>query len=166
MAERLEVSRSWLSRYLELARLPADIVEAFASPHAIGISHAAILAPLLRIDDQRDRIVAEGRRLAAERAELVGRGEPLLTPAGVMQRLTNAGRAQIVARRAGVPREHVVRSSTGTVVARGQSGSRGGAVTISFPTPAKHARAALVSAVEEILDRMTHTGRSARRMDR
>ena len=70
MAERLEVSRSWLSRYLELARLPAEIVAAFASPHAIGISHAAILAPLLRADDQRDRIVAEARRLAAEQAEL------------------------------------------------------------------------------------------------
>src|SRR5262249_7295677 len=55
MAERLEVSKSWLSRYLELARLPAEVVAAFASPHAIGISHAAALAPLLRIDDQKAR---------------------------------------------------------------------------------------------------------------
>ena len=68
MAERLEVSKSWLSRYLELARLPTDIVAAFASPHAIGISHAAILAPLLRADDQRDRIVTEAKRLATEQA--------------------------------------------------------------------------------------------------
>jgi ParB family chromosome partitioning protein len=166
MAERLEVGRSWLSRYLELARLPPDIVEAFASPHTIGISHAAILAPLLRADDQRDRIVAEAKRLAAEQVDLVARGEPPLLPAGVMQRLTNAGRAQIVTRRAGFLREHVVRSSEGTIVARGQSGGRGGGVTISFPTPAKHARAALVSAVEEILDRMAQAGRTARRADR
>jgi ParB family chromosome partitioning protein len=166
MAERLEVSRSWLSRYLELARLPADIVAAFTSPHAIGISHAAILAPLLRTDDQRDRIVAEAIRLAAEQARLVGRGEPPLSSAGVMQRLTNAGRAQTATRRARVLQEHVVRSSEGTIVARGQSGSRGGGVTISFPTPAKHARAALVSAVEEILDRVAQTGRVARRADR
>ena len=64
-------AESWLSRYLELARLPTDIVAAFASPHAIGISHAAILAPLLRADDQRDRIVAEAKRLAAEQGRLV-----------------------------------------------------------------------------------------------
>jgi ParB family chromosome partitioning protein len=49
--------------------LPPDIVEAFASPHTIGISHAAILAPLLRADDQRDRIVAEAKRLAAEQVD-------------------------------------------------------------------------------------------------
>src|SRR5271166_1723550 len=132
MAERLEVSKSWLSRYLELARLPTDIVAAFASPHAIGISHAAILAPLLRADNQRDRIVAEAKRLAAEQGELVARGAPPLSPAGIIQRLTNAGRAQTVTRRAGVLREHVVRSSEGNIVARGQSESRGGRVTISF----------------------------------
>ena len=41
MAERLEVSKSWLSRYLELARLPPEVIAAFGSPHVIGISHAA-----------------------------------------------------------------------------------------------------------------------------
>jgi len=166
MAERLEVSRSWLSRYLELARLPSDVVTAFASPHVIGISHAANLAPLLRADDQRDRIIAEAKRLAAERVELVARGEHPPSSAGVMQRLTNAGRAQTVTRRADVPREHVVRSSEGNVIARGQRGGRGGGVTISIPTPAKHARAALVAAVDEILDQVAKMGRTARGADR
>jgi ParB family chromosome partitioning protein len=166
MAERLEVTRSWLSRYLELARLPEEIVAAFASPQVIGISHAAILAPLLRADDQRDRIVGEARRIAADRAEAAARSEPPISPAGVMQRLTQAGRIQTVARGAGWPRAHVVRSSEGSIVARGQSAGRGGGVSISFPAPAKHPRAALVSAVEEILDRVAQTGRTARRADR
>ena len=166
MAERLEVTKSWLSRYLELARLPDEIVAAFASPHAIGISHAAVLAPLLRAHDQRDRIIDEARRLAAERAGLVARNDPPPSPAGVMQRLTAAARAQTVARPARGSREHVVRSSDGTIIARGQSGGRGGGVTINVPAPAKHARTALVSAVEEILDRMAQTGRTARRADR
>ena len=155
MADRLEVSKSWLSRYLELARLPAEIVQAFASPHVIGISHAAILAPLLRADGQRDRIIAEAKRLAAERVEL--------PPAAVVQRLTDAGHAGVT-RRANASREHVVRSSEGNIVARGLRTGRGGGVTISFPTPAKHPRAALVSAVEEILDQMAQTGRSTRRI--
>ena len=162
MAERLEVSKSWLSRYLELARLPAEIVTAFASPHAIGISHAAILAPLLRTDDHRDRMITEARRLAAERIDLVARSEPPPSAAGVMQRLTSAARAATVTRRAGASHEHVVRSPEGAIVARGQSAGRGGGVTISFPTPAKHARAALISALEEILDQMASKGRSTR----
>jgi ParB family chromosome partitioning protein len=166
MAERLEVSKSWLSRYLELARLPVEIVAAFASPHAIGISHAAILAPLLRSDDQRNRIVAEASRLAAERVELITRGEVAPSAAGVMQRLTAAARVDTVRRRAGVSREHVVRSPEGAIIARGQSEGRGGGVTIGFPAPTKHARPALVSAVEEILDHMTQTGRAVRRTDR
>jgi ParB family transcriptional regulator, chromosome partitioning protein len=162
MAERLEVTKSWLSRYLELARLPAEIVEAFASRHAIGISHAAVLAPLLRADEQRERIIMEAKRLAAERAELVARGESSPSPAGVMQRLTGAAHARPAVRRSTAPREHVVRSPEGTIVARGQSAGRGGGVMISFPTPAKHARAALISAVEEILDRTAQTGATRR----
>lgn len=47
MATRLEVTKSWLSRYLELARLPSQILDCFASPHVIGISHAAAIAPLM-----------------------------------------------------------------------------------------------------------------------
>ena len=65
----------------------------------IGISHAAILAPLLRADDQRSRIIAEAGRLADELAELVARGEPPPSPAGVLQRLTAAVRSQTAKRR-------------------------------------------------------------------
>lgn len=166
MAERLEVSKSWLSRYLELARLPAEIVAAFTTPHVIGISHAAILAPLLRIDDQRGRIIAEASCLAEERTELVARGEAPPSPAGVLQRLTAAARAKTVRRRPVGVKEHVVRSPDGAIVARGKSAGRGGGVMITFPAPAKHARPMLASAVEEILDHMAQTGRSARRSDR
>src|SRR5215469_1935673 len=166
MAERLEVGKSWLSRYLELARLPAEIVAAFSTPQVIGISHAASLAPLLRADDQRGRIIAEAGRLAEERTALIARGELPPSPAGVLQRLTAAACAQIARRRPVGGREHIVRSSDGAIVARGQSAGRGGGVMITFPAPAKHARPALASAVEEILDHMAQTGRSARRTDR
>lgn len=53
MAERLQVTTSRLSRYLELARLPPFILEAFGSTPLIGISHAAKLAPLLRVPVMR-----------------------------------------------------------------------------------------------------------------
>src|SRR3954451_12379574 len=38
MAERLAVTKSWLSRYLDLAKLPEEIIACFESPHIIGIS--------------------------------------------------------------------------------------------------------------------------------
>ena len=49
MVERLEVTKSWLSRYLELARLPKEVVTAFGSSATIGITHGAALGPLLRV---------------------------------------------------------------------------------------------------------------------
>ena len=66
MAERLQVSRSWLSRYLELAKLPDWVVAAFGSAHVIGISHAAKLAPLLRAPLTRKQIQANAEALGAE----------------------------------------------------------------------------------------------------
>lgn len=47
MAERLEVSEGWLSRYLALARLPAAVVAAYASIRDIKELHARVLKPLL-----------------------------------------------------------------------------------------------------------------------
>lgn len=162
MADRLEVGKSWLSRYLDLARLPSEVVAAFGSPHVIGISHAAVLAPILRTDDQADKVRAEARRTVADQAELSTRGGSPLSPAVVMQRLTGAARANTNPRQPSGRREHVVRSSEGNILARGQREGRGGSVTIRVPTPAKHARATLVSAMEEILDQLAHAGRGAR----
>jgi ParB family chromosome partitioning protein len=47
MAERLEVSEGWLSRYLALARLPAAVVAAYASVRDVKELHARVLKPLL-----------------------------------------------------------------------------------------------------------------------
>lgn len=162
MADRLEVGKSWLSRYLDLARLPSEIMAAFGSPHVIGISHAAILAPMLRTDDQTDRVLAEARRITADQAELSARGGITLSPAAVVQRLTAAARVHHGSRQPSGRREHVVRSSDGTILARGQRGGRGGGVTIRVPMPTKHARDVLLSAMQEILDQLAQAGRATR----
>jgi ParB family transcriptional regulator, chromosome partitioning protein len=166
MADRLEVSKSWLSRYLELARLPAEIVAAFGSPHVIGISHGAALAPLLRAADPRDQIVSEAKRLAEEQAERAARGEGSLSPAAVLHRLVSAARGSTVTRAPRNLKEHVVRSTEGSVVARGLRVGRGGGVTISIPSPVRHARPALLAAVEEILNQMGRSDRMVRSKDR
>ncbi|HTW28346.1 MAG TPA: ParB/RepB/Spo0J family partition protein [Acetobacteraceae bacterium] len=159
MAERLEVTKSWLSRYLELARLPDDVLAAFGSPQVIGISHAAVLAPLLRIEGQRDRVLAEARAIRAEQAALAERRAPWMPPAAVMRRLT------AIAAPAGKPRgaaratEHLVRAADGAILARGQKAAGRGGVSISIPAATKHPRAAILTAVAEILDAIGATQR-------
>lgn len=74
MAERLNVSESWLTRYLDLARLPADITRAFAKPQELGIRNAIALKALLKPDDRKARAFAEARRLEELQAST---GQPM-----------------------------------------------------------------------------------------
>lgn len=57
MAQRLEVSEVWLSRYLELARLPDEIVAAFSSIRDLRELHARTLKPLLKASDSRAKVL-------------------------------------------------------------------------------------------------------------
>lgn len=66
MAERLKVSESWLTRYLDLARLPDGLTRAFANPQELGIRNAIALKALLKPEDRRERAFREAERLAAE----------------------------------------------------------------------------------------------------
>jgi ParB family transcriptional regulator, chromosome partitioning protein len=162
MAERLEVTKSWLSRYLELAKLPSEIAAAFASPHVLGIRHGAILAPLLRAPDQRERVLAEAGRIRVEQAALAASGTAAIVPASVLARLVSAATTRVASRKpVASGAEHVVRASDGAVIARSQRAGRGGGVTISLPAPARHDRKALLRALEDILDHVIPPGKGA-----
>jgi ParB family chromosome partitioning protein len=148
MAERLEVSKSWLSRYLELAKLPSEIIAAFGSPHVIGISHGAALAPLLRPPPRRDRLIAEARVVAAEQAELIGRGTAPIPPASVLRRLTTATRQP--ARAGRLAADFSVRDADGGIIARGRKEGRG-TLTLEVPAFARQDRDAVLRALAAIL---------------
>ena len=85
MAGRLNVSEAWLSRYLDLARLPGDLVAAFSDPHELKIKHVTQLKPLLKPDDRARRVLAE----AGVIAKLKGEGAPA-KPQDVIRRLVIA----------------------------------------------------------------------------
>lgn len=88
MAERLKVSEAWLSRYLDLARLPAALVAAFDDPHELKIKHVTQLKPLLKPEDRERRVLAEAAAIAQ------GRGEGAsLKPQDVIRRLMAAADA-------------------------------------------------------------------------
>ncbi len=77
MAERLKVSESWLTRYLDLARLPAELLVAFREPQGLGIRNAIALKALLKPDDRKGRAFEEAKRLASVQ-EQAGQAMPLL----------------------------------------------------------------------------------------
>ena len=86
MAQRLNVSEAWLSRYLDLARLPATLIAAFPDPHELKIKHVTLIKPLLKPDDRRARVL--------ERAtELQGRGGEPLHPQDIIRALATAADA-------------------------------------------------------------------------
>lgn len=67
MAERLNQSEAWLSRYLDLARLPEGVIAAFPDPFELKISHIGTLKPILKPEDSRVLVLAEAGRIAARR---------------------------------------------------------------------------------------------------
>ena len=144
MVERLEVSKSWLSRYLELARLPPEVLASFGSPHVIRITHAAALAPLLRAPFTRDRVIAAA-------ADLAGRQSAAPAPAAAVVRSLIQAAEQKPARR--MPKEIVIRGQGGTILARGQGGRAGG-VSLTLPAAASRERAEIMAAIGALLDQV------------
>lgn len=77
MAQRLNVSESWLSRYLDLARLPKEIVDAFASPHDLKIKHITKIKPLIKKEEDSVRVIITALNLARQQRQLREKGEGL-----------------------------------------------------------------------------------------
>jgi ParB family transcriptional regulator, chromosome partitioning protein len=90
MAERLEVTKTWLSRFLDLAKLPTDVVEAFGDIRLLRENHAREIKPLLADSGLRSKVMAEAKRLAAEQAALASAGKAHLEPPKVIAALRAA----------------------------------------------------------------------------
>jgi len=87
MAERLEVPRAWLSRFLDLGKLPTDVVEAFGDIRLLRENHAREIKPLLADDESRPKVMAEAKRLAAQQAACRAAGKAMLEPPKVISAL-------------------------------------------------------------------------------
>jgi ParB family chromosome partitioning protein len=110
MAERLEVSQPWLSRYLQLAKLPSVIVKAFASVRDIKERNARDLKPLLANAETASAVLEEAGAIKRVQAKaLTGQGA-FVDAAEVMRRLLAAGRP---VRDAPVDQPDIFRRSSG-----------------------------------------------------
>lgn len=91
MAERLEVSEVWLSRYLELARLPSAVVLAYPTIRDLRESHARTLKPLLKSPESREKVLAKANEIVRQQnAARDGEGA-FIDPQKVIAMLKSAG---------------------------------------------------------------------------
>lgn len=118
MAEHLKISRSWLSRLLDVARLPVEIVAAFPDTHGITVRIARDIKPLTSDKRTLDLMIAESRAIAAERNDL----GTVLTAPEIAKRLIRATVAPAKSSRS----EAEVKGSSGKVILRYAHSARGG----------------------------------------
>ena len=94
MAERLNVNPAWLSRLLDLARMPAVIHDAFGDPTLLKVEHAKNVAPLLRGGPGTAKVLAAAGELAERQQAARAAGEAVLRPADVVRLLQQAAVAR------------------------------------------------------------------------
>ena len=150
MAKRLNQSEAWLSRYLDLARLPEELVGAFADPFELKISHVGSLKPLLKPEESRAAVFAEARRLRDAREE-GGEGVPL-SPPDVIRALIAATRsAKIDAPKRTGMEPRTVAGASGKPVLRIVGQDKAG-LTLTLLLDSGASRREVEAALENLLD--------------
>ncbi len=148
MAERLKVSESWLTRYLDLARLPDELMVAFKQPQELGIRNAIALKALLKPDDRRARAFREAKRL--------GEAQDRAGTMPILEVIKALGLATAPPQRAGSPKKsgsvEPGSSESGTPVLRIEGADRKG-VRLTLLSKGGASREDAEEALRTILDR-------------
>ncbi len=148
MAEHLNISKSWLSRLIDVARLPDGIVAAFADPHDITVRVARDLKPLSADKRALAKMAEEGRAIIAERGQTGVR----LSGPETAKRLIRA--TVEPAKRAAKPSFTDRRSETGKLMLRYLREGQGGKGVIEVLPQASASRTHMLGEVEAALDNM------------
>lgn len=90
MAERLRLSKGWLSKMLKAAAIPDAVLAAFANPHELTLNPAYKLAIALDDPARAKAIGREAAAIAAANARAADMGAPPLPGATVLRRLLAA----------------------------------------------------------------------------
>ena len=142
MAEHLNLSKSWLSRLLDVARLPEGVVAAFSDTHDITVRVARDIKPLTGDPKALAKMREEAERIEEERSRT---GVKLSGPE-VAKRLVKATVAPAVKAAA----EKEITGKGGKVILR-YTKARGGGLTIKVPPKAGASPAELLKAIEGLL---------------
>lgn len=148
MAERLKVSESWLTRYLDLARLPVELTRAFVNPQDLGIRNAMALKALLKPEDRRARAYKEAERLSEAQATS-GETMPVLDVIKALTLAADPPKRSGSPKRSGKP--ETISSSTGKPVLRIDGADRKG-VRLTLLSKSGASRQDAEEAIRAVLD--------------
>ncbi|NNU14707.1 ParB/RepB/Spo0J family partition protein [Parvularcula sp. ZS-1/3] len=92
MAQRMEVSKSLLSSYISIAKLPREVLDAYGDPREIAVRHGQQLSPLLK-GESRERVLERAKEIAKaqDKARDIG-GTLLMGGAEVFKLLKTTGK--------------------------------------------------------------------------
>ena len=154
MAERLKLSKGWLSKMIKVAGIPDGIVAAFGSAAEVQLKPAYPLAQALDDAKAAKAIAARARDLAAQQKKRVAAGEPLIAASEVLRHLLEAPKAA-----ASEVGKFVWTTGAGKAALSVQSVSRSG-VTIRLHSGSGASRDELADALREALADLERQGRT------
>ncbi len=142
MAEHLNLSKSWLSRLLDVARLPEELIVAFSDTHDITVRVARDIKPLAGDAKAFAKMRDEAERIEDERSR---NGTKIGGPE-VAKRLVKA----TIAPSSKIVAEKEIAGQGGKVILR-YTKARGGGLTIKVPPKTDATPAELLKAIEGLL---------------
>lgn len=87
MADRIEVTKDWLSRFLQLADLPPEVVAAYRDVRDIKTNHMRGLSPTLKTEKLRAQLIQSAKAVADRQAALKAAAEEGMDGAAVLHAL-------------------------------------------------------------------------------
>jgi ParB family chromosome partitioning protein len=93
MAERLKITKGWLSKMITFAGLPDAVIEAFWSPAEINLTYGYNLASAVSQPSKLRLVIREAEKIAREQAKFKAEGKGGVTAPVVLARLLNAARS-------------------------------------------------------------------------
>jgi len=90
MAERLKLSKGWLSKMLKVGALPDEVIAAFASPYEVQLKSGYALAQAMQDEAEAYAITGVAKVIAREQTERREHGKPAIPAADVVRRLLGA----------------------------------------------------------------------------
>ena len=159
MAERLKLSKGWLSKMLKVATIPDAVIAAFASPGDVQLKPAYTLAQALDDKDMAKAITAMARQVAKEQAARREAGAPPAPATDVLRRLLDAPKALSGDER---PEPYRYATKYGRTALTVQSANRQG-VTIRLHAGSGADTDELMTALRDALAHLEATGKGLQR---
>jgi ParB family chromosome partitioning protein len=155
MADRLNISKGWLSKTLKVATIPDAVLAAFGSVYDLTMKPAYTLAQALSSEPTAKAITAAARQIAREQAARRTAGQPVLPAPMVLRRLLGAPASDGAEEQAGT---FVVTSRLGRPALSIQSANRQG-VTIRLHASSGANDEELVAGFRQLLAQLDPSGR-------